>query len=100
MLQCMSCLVDQSDTFHVCVWAAILFMFFSFFRKSNVMPDIVRDFDCSKHVTLSSIVCNDDMSMMMVTVTWSKTIQYQQRKLYIPISSVPDSQLCPVKSLC
>ena len=96
MLKMISSIVDFKDSFQVCVWSAILFMFFSFFRKSNVLPDSVRTFDPSKQVTRSSIVCHS--MMMLVKVTWSKTIQFKQRVLYIPIASVPGSKLCPVYS--
>ena len=43
----------------------------------------------------TSLVCTKDLT---VAVSWSKTIQYGQRQLCIPISRVPSSVLCPVKA--
>ena len=35
----------------------------------------------------------------MVTVSWSKTIQFKQKDLEIPLFSIPGSLLCPVSVL-
>ena len=98
MLSKMYSCVDFNDSFQVCVWSTILFMFFTFFRKSNVLPHSPTSFDPCKQVTRSSIVISPDSSFMLVKVTWSKTIQFRQRTLDIPVSSVPGSTLCPVSS--
>lgn len=98
MLLLMSQFVDMSNSFHLCVWSAILFMFFTFFRKSNVMPDSSLKFDSAKQVTRGSILIDEGKTLMIVKVTWSKTIQYSQRILYIPVCHIPGSTLCPVKA--
>ena len=89
-------LLDFTNSFHCCMWAAMLFLFFSFFRKSNVLPDSDSSFDPQKVVTRSSIIVTS--SHLLVAVTWSKTIQYKQRCLIVPLSSVPGSKLCPVSA--
>ena len=93
LLQLYTC-VDFTNSLHVCVWSAMLFMFFTFFRKSNVMPMSVSTFDSSKQVTRECIsVCKD---FILVSVTWSKTIQHSQKQLLVPVSVVQGSVLCPV----
>ena len=98
MLNKIAHVVNFQDTFELCVWTAILFMFFSFFRKSNVLPMSCNSFDPSKQLSRASIAVSDNCSFMLVRVSWSKTIQYKQRSLYIPICCIPGSILCPVKS--
>jgi hypothetical protein len=34
----------------------------------------------------------------MITIQWSKTIQFGERTLVIPLVSIPDSPLCPVQA--
>ena len=34
----------------------------------------------------------------MITIKWSKTIQFGERHLIIPIVAIPGSSLCPVKA--
>ena len=98
MLLHMSEYVQFSDSFELCVWSAIVFMFFSFFRKSNVMPDSISSFDNTKQLSRNSILVDPSDMFMIVRVTWSKTIQFAHKVLYVPISSVPGSKLCPVSN--
>lgn len=88
--------VDFKSSFHVCMWAAMLFLFFTFFRKSNVLPMSASKFDPDCQITRGSISCSQNV--MLVKVWWSKTIQYKQRELSIPICSIPGSILCPVQA--
>ena len=37
--------VNFTNIFHVCMWTVMSFMFFTFFRKSNVLPLSVQKFD-------------------------------------------------------
>jgi hypothetical protein len=94
LLMSLSSCVDVTNSFHICMWAAMLFMFFSFFRKSNVLPMSQSKFNPLKQVTRASITVQTQC--LLVHVTWSKTIQYCQKSLFIPLSSVPGSVLCPV----
>lgn len=86
--------IDFTSTFHVCMWAAMLFLFFTFLRKSNVLPNSSAVFDdqsqvCRKHVSLYS-------NYMLITVGHSKTNQFGQRSVVIPVAAIPGSVLCPV----
>ena len=82
--------------FDDCVWAAMLLMFFTFFRQSNVLPLSASQFDPSKQLSQSSISLYSDF--MVVKVTWSKTIQFSQKTFFVPIAAVSGSNLCPVSA--
>lgn len=70
-------------------WAACLLAFYSFFRKSNVVPPTESTFDRSKHLCAEDIRFNS--LGVLIQVRWSKTIQFADRLLEIPIANVdPD----------
>ena len=66
MLNKIADVVNFDDTFELCVWSAILFRFFSFFRKSNVLPMCYKSFDPSQQVSRASIAVSDNCSFMLV----------------------------------
>ena len=58
--------VDFKSSFHVCMWAAMLFLFFTFFRKSNVLP-------MSAHPSLTLIVRSQGVLFLVHRMLcWSK----------------------------
>lgn len=62
---------------HLCFGAACLVGFFSFFRKSNLLAP------------------SWEQKGAVIAVTWSKTIQYMQRSLLVPLPHIPKSPFCP-----
>jgi len=90
-------LVNFSSPLDVTFWAACLVAFFSFFRKSNLLAKNMESFNPQLHL------CRQDASFtqdgVTLAVRWSKTIQYRQRTLHIPLPRVPDSPLCPSQAL-
>lgn len=89
--------MDHTRTVHIVVWAAFLVAFYGFLRKSNVVPPSAKLFDNKQHLGRSSIVIHPDK--LIVTLHKTKTIQFSQRKLDIPMVSVPGSPLCPVSAV-
>jgi hypothetical protein len=75
-------------------WALYLTAFFLVCRKSNLVPVSVGKFDCSKQLTRGHFQQTDDG--LLVVLTWTKTIQFNERKLVVPILRIKDSELCPV----
>ena len=65
-------------------------------RKSNVLPVSLSKFDPTKQVTRASV--NIQKNMLLVHVTWSKTIQYRERELFIPVCAIQGNVLCPVQA--
>ena len=72
---------------HTCFWAAALFAFRSLMRKCH-------------YTDSDSMLCRNAFMFydwgMMVTVTRTKTIQFKERKLLIPICRVSNKSLCAV----
>lgn len=94
--QVFSC-IDLSSSHDICFWAACLVAFFSFFRKSNLLAPSWGHFDPNKHLCRSNIRFGADG--VIITVHWSKTIQYSQRSLEIPLPLIPNSPFCPSTAL-
>ena len=90
-------LIDFSSSFDVTFWAACLVAFFSFFRRSNLLVKSLSSFDPHPHL------CRRDASFSSEGVTledrWSKTIQYRERVLYVPLPRIPNSPLCSSQAL-
>ena len=78
----------------VTVWALFLIAFFLFLRKSNLVPNTTKSFDPKKQLTRADFVLGDQV--LLCKIRWSKTIQYGQRVLVLPLFALPGSPLCPV----
>lgn len=89
--------MDQHNPAHVVVWAAFLIAFYGFLRKSNVVPSSARLFDPQLHLTRQSFAISSNK--INVTILKTKTVQFGQRQLDIPLVHVPGSPLCPVAAL-
>ena len=74
-------------------WAACSEAFFSFFRKSNLLPTSTAAFDPHRHLH------NCDVRLypwgIILVVRWSKTIGYRNRTLLVPVPRIAHSSLCP-----
>ena len=66
-------------------------------RASNLVPRAAKDWSPIKQLSRSSIVFNK--AGMVVRIRWSKTIQFQQRVLEIPVFSIKNSILCPMAAM-
>ena len=83
---------DPADTVF---WCLFLFAFFLFARKSNLVPDSV-------HSQFKRFLLRGDIeslgNVLIVHINWSKTIQFGQKILKLPIVEIPGSVLCPIKA--
>src|SRR3569833_1921030 len=81
--------------------AAMLVAFFGFFRKANVCPvqSGTNPVDEQSPVRRSDFEFAADMTIVWVNLRRTKTIQYGQRTLRIPLPAIPGSVLCPVNAL-
>ena len=89
--------LNLNNPFDVCFWAACLVAFFPFFRKSNLLVPSPSQFNPAKHLCVSD-VCFSPRGAIL-SVRWSKTIQYKQRTLYIPLPHISGSPFCPSSAL-
>ena len=81
--------------------AAMLVAFFGFFRKANVCPvqagtNPVMDLS---PVRRCDFEFSEDMGLVWVNLRRTKTIQFGQRTLRVPLPAIPGSVLCPVTAL-
>ena len=78
-------------------WAAILIGFYTFFRKSNLVPKSAQGYDSSKQLSLSDFFIRP--WGLVICVRWPKTIQFKQRRFLIPVVRLPPGNpLCPAPS--
>lgn len=74
-------------------WAAALIMFFSLLRRSNVLPNSLREFNPEKHLRRKDLTISRDSAQL--TTRWSKTNQFKERRTVIPLPRT-NNTLCPV----
>ena len=89
--------LDFNQPFDISFWAACLVGFFTFFRKSNLLIPAPGKFDLDKHLCRSDVVLHS--SGAVIGVRWSKTIQFKQRVLHVPLPRIENSPFCPTAAL-
>ena len=60
------------------------------------MPISSRKFDNTKQLCRKDIIIKT--SYLLVRFKWTKTIQFGDRVLYIPLVAIPSSKFCPVST--
>ena len=68
-----------------------------FFWKSNLPILALVKIDPSKHLCRSDVQLG--ASWAITTVRWSKTIQFKQNELYIPLPRISASPCCPTTAI-
>lgn len=86
--------LDFHKVSHIVLWAAFLLCFYTLLRKSNLVPRSEKTFDSKEHLTRSQIHVFHDS--LLVSVKWSKVLQFRNKVVRIPVLAVPGSPLCPV----
>ena len=90
---------DWSNPLHVCMHAAFLVAFFSSLRISNLVPYKASDMAAVNTYFLK----REDVFFFahgaVLRIFKTKTIQFRQRVLQIPLPVIPNSILCPVAAL-
>ena len=81
------------SSFDATFWVACLVAFFSFFRKSNLLPLSITEFDTKRHLRK----CDVRLFLwgILLVVSRSKTIQYRDRTLLVLVPKIAHSSLCP-----
>ena len=89
--------LDLNSPDHANVWAASLCMFFGMLRRSNVLSTSKTSFESSRHLRRKDISFAGDG--IIISIRWSKTIQYHQRILQLPLPRLPGHPLCPLQAV-
>ena len=90
---------NYDNPLHVCMRALFLVAFFSFLRISNLVPYKLSEIGDPRacYLTPSSVTFTAQGVLLPITPT--KTIQFRERVLGIPLPRIPGSPLCPVTAL-
>ena len=81
----LSKVVNYKDQVELVAWTGLLLGFYMFLRKSNLVPDTMDTFEQ---------FCRSDLNLlgldraMMCEIRWSKTIQFKQKILRLPVLPV------------
>ena len=92
MLHHMACFFDLCIPLHAAMWALFLVAFFSFLRNSNLVVKNMRSISSVKVLRCSHLILNENTAFLRILAT--KTIQFAQRSLNIPLPVIPGSILC------
>ena len=85
-------LLNFNSVLDVVFWSVLLMGFYSLARISNLVKTNKNSFQPSRRQVMLG------EKLMLLTFTKTKTIQFGQRALKIPIMVQPDSPLCPVQA--
>ena len=97
ILRMLVCKLDMSSSFDRVFWTACIVAFYSFFRKSNLLVQSIGSFDPSRNLCTSDVEFQGEG--VVLTVRWSKVIQFRERTLRIPLPKIKNSLFCPSTAL-
>lgn len=78
------------------LFCAFLFTFNLMARLANIVPQSATSFDPRRHLTRGDVAVTTHG--LLVTFKCTKTIQFGERRLHIPLLRIVDSPLCPVSA--
>ena len=88
--------VDFTNLTDMVAWVATLIGFTLFLRRSNLVPEAMDRFESDKQFCRKDFNVIDPISVMMAEVRWSKTIQFKEKVLRLPILPAGNKCICPV----
>lgn len=88
--------VDLNKPEDLAIWCSILVGFFGLLRKKNLVPEDLLDLDPSKILTVGNFVIDKQRGIALVYIPFSKTNQFGQRNLVIPLVKNECKALDPI----
>ena len=85
--------LDLNNSSDIVMWALCTLAFFTMARKSNLVSSKSGDRRQIKRKHVQRFG-----SGLLVTFKWSKTIQFNQREMIVPVAKIEKSVLCPVSA--
>ena len=82
----------------VMIWGAMMVAFFGLFRKDNITVGKQSAFNPRANLSVGDFSIDED-GIVWVKVGHSKTIQFGERKHYVPFVPMPGHPLCPVAAI-
>ena len=92
----LSKVVNYKDQVEVVAWTGLLLRLYLFLRKSNLVPDTMDTFNKEEQFCRKDLNLLGYDKVMMVEIQWSKTIQYKQKVLRLPVLPADNKAICPV----
>ena len=92
----MSSYIDLTDSTDIVYWCLFLFALFLFTGKSNLVPTSKADVNNKKFLMRQTITYEKDF--LIVSMNWSKTIQFCERLIQTPLILIP--RFCSLSSVC
>lgn len=89
--------LDWSSSRDRTLWAALVIGFWSFLRGSNLVPRSAAKFHADRHLSAENMKISD--GQLFFSIKKTKTVQFNERVLVIPLMPVADSDLCPLAAL-
>jgi hypothetical protein len=81
--------LDVTEACDATFWCLFLHAFFLMSRKSNLVPNSVKTFNPNKQLCRSNIEINSEKIILLINISWSKTVQFGERNLVVPLISIP-----------
>ncbi len=91
-LESFFCHMDKNSSLHLTTFACCLILFFTMSRLGSILPGA---YNTSARFFLQQDCINFTKEGLLVTLLHTKTIQFGQRRLHIPLPKMMSS-LCPV----
>lgn len=86
--------VNLNQDHDVVCYTAVLLGFYLFLRKSNLVPESKATYSAKEQLSRSNVKMGG--SVVLVEIEWSKTIQYQEKVMLLPLIPATDTRICPV----
>lgn len=87
--------VDTSDYLELVAWVATLIGFYCLLRASNLTSRSVAAFNNSENLLRQDFRMHS--KLLLVHIKWTKTLQYREKKLLIPVIPFADDDIDAVK---
>lgn len=89
--------LDWSSSLHRTLWACLTIGFWSYLRGNNLVQKSKGDFDNLRHLSPDNVSASAEGIVLSLQRT--KTIQFKERELHIPLLRMPGNPLCPIAAL-
>lgn len=86
--------VDMSSVKQIVCYTALLMGFYLFLRKSNLVPESATAFNEGEQLVRSDVKIG--RSLVLIEIKWSKTLQFKEKLLLLPLIPAKDKRICPV----
>ena len=98
-LKAMYSYIDVDKLEELAIWYSILLGFFVLLRKKNLVPEDFLDMDPTKILTVGNFAIDREKGIAFVYIPFSKTNQFGQRNLVIPLLKNNCKALDPIYHL-